>query len=251
MPGASRALVRRPSERLAEGIVTHRERRPVDVQLGAAQWAAYVSALESAGLAVVEAPPADDCPDGVFVEDTLVVLGGLAVITRPGAEPRRRETAGVEAAIRALGYPVERIEAPATLDGGDVLAVGDTIYVGTGGRTSPAGARALGELFDARIVEIPVAGVLHLKSAVGALPDGSIVGHPAVVPDPHRFPGFRPVPEESGGQVVLLGGNRILVSADCPRSAELFADLGFEPVVVDISELQALEGCVTCLSVLL
>ena len=143
------------------------------------------------GLEPVEVAPADDCPDAVFVEDTLVVKDGLAVVTRPGAEARRAELETAEAAVRALGYRVARIEEPGTLDGGDVLAVGGTIYVGIGGRTNSEGARQLGRLLGTTVVEVPLAGVLHLKTAVTALPDGTIVGHlpPAVL-----FPAFRPCP---------------------------------------------------------
>jgi dimethylargininase len=101
------------------------------------------------------------------------------------------------------------------------------------------------------VITVPVRNVLHLKSAVTALPDGSIVGYPPVIEEPERFPRFRPVPEESGAQVVDAGGGRLLVAADCPRSTELFAGLGYEPTAVEIGEFQKLEGCVTCLSVLL
>jgi dimethylargininase len=98
------------------------------------------------------------------------------------------------------------------------------------------------------VVEVPVQGVLHLKSAVTALPDGSMLGFPALVPEPFRA-GFVAVPEPSGAHVVLLRGGKVLLAADCPRTAELIAARGYDPVVVDISEFQKLEGCVTCLSV--
>ena len=253
MRGLRQALIRRPSPRLAEGLVTHRERRPVDAELAAAQWAAYVAALEEAGWAAVEVSALEDCPDSVFIEDTMVIHDGLAVITRPGAETRRPEVAAAEDAARVLGYPIERIEAPGTLDGGDVLAAGGTVYVGTGGRTNAAGADQLARLLDTPVVEIPIAGVLHLKSAVTALPDGSFVGYVPLVP--RAFPRlgehqFRPVPEPSGAQVVVLDERKLLLAADCPQSIELFAALGYEAVTVDIGEFQKLEGCVTCLSVL-
>ena len=247
------ALVRRPSSRLAEGIVTHIERRPVDAELAQAQWARYVGSLAAAGWEIAEVAPAEACADAVFVEDTLVLYGHTAVVTRPGAESRRPEVEGAQHAVAALGYQVERIVAPGTVEGGDVLRVGDTVYVGTGGRTNAAGAeqlrRALRPL-GATVVEVPLSGVLHLKSMVTTLPDGSIVGHPPLVPEPERFPRFVAVPEESGAHVVQLGGNGVLVASDCPRSAELFTRLGFEPVPVDIGEFQKREGCVTCLSVL-
>jgi dimethylargininase len=245
-----RVLIRRPGPLLANGIVTYRERRPVDLDLARSQWMGYVDALVTAGFEPIELTPVDDCPDGVFVEDTLVVRAGLAVVTRPGAEARRAETASAGAAARSLGLRVERIDAPATLDGGDVLDVGETVYVGVGGRTSRDGARELGELLGVRLVEVPVERVLHLKSAVTALPDGTVVGFVPLTPGRALFPRFLPVPEESGAQVVVLGERAVLVAADCPRSAELFASLGLDVRVVDIGELQKLEGCVTCLSVL-
>jgi dimethylargininase len=248
-----RALVRPPSTRLSEGLVTHIERRPVDLDRARAQWEAYVGALARAGWEPLEVAPADACPDSVFVEDTLVVYEGLAVVTRPGAPSRLAELEGTEAAISSLGLPTARIEAPATLDGGDVLAVEETVYVGIGGRTSPEGAaelRALLEPLGAIVLEVPIAGLLHLKSAVTALPDGTVVGYPPHAPDPSRFDRFLAVPEASGAHVVVLGPSTVLLADDCPSSAELYASLGLEPVVIGIGELQKLEGCVTCLSVL-
>jgi dimethylargininase len=246
------ALVRRPSSRVADGLVTYIERRPVDALLAHAQWLDYVAALEAAGWETIEVEPADECPDGVFIEDTLVVRRGVAVIARPGAESRMQEVEAVAAAVVALGYSPKRVEPPGTLDGGDVLQAGDTVYVGTGGRTNTEGVdqlRAILEPLGARVIAVPVRKVLHLKSAVTALPDGSIVGYPPLVPE--FFADIITVPEQSGAHVVLLGGNKLLLAADCPRTAELFAGLGYEPVLVDIGEFQKLEGCVTCLSVLL
>jgi dimethylargininase len=246
------ALVRRPSSRLTDGIVSHIERVPVDVGLAMQQWEGYVSALHSAGWDVVEVPPADDCPDSVFVEDTVVVFRGAALVTRPGAEPRRPETAATAEVVASFGYEMHHVAAPGTLDGGDVLKVGDTIYVRLGGRTNDDGLAQLRAAFmphGARVVAVPVTKVLHLKSAVTALPDGSIIGWPDAVDDPDAFPLFRPVPEESGSHVVLLGDGRLLMADDAPRSAELFVSLGYTPVPVPMSEFAKLEGCVTCLSV--
>jgi dimethylargininase len=245
-----KALVRRPGPRLGEGIVTHLERRPVDVELARAQWDAYVQALEDAGWEAVEAPPADDSPDGVFVEDAVVVFGNLAIVTRPGVESRRGETVGVEAAVAELDYAIERIEEPGTLDGGDVLKIRDTVYVGLSTRTNADGARQLRTLLaphGATVTEVPVTNVLHLKSAVTALPDGSILGHPPLVPG--MFRDFVVVPEQSGAHVVLLRSGKVMLAADCPRTAELIAARGYDPVIVDISEFQKLEGSVTCFSV--
>lgn len=247
-----KALIRRPGPRLAEGLVTHLERTPVDAGLALAQWESYTHALRAHGWETTEAAPADDCPDAVFVEDTVVVFRDVALMARSGAESRRPETTAVEEALSALGCSVERVREPGTLDGGDVLKVGDTVYVGRGGRTNEAGVRQVRAAFEplgARVVAVPVSKVLHLKSAVTALPDGTVIGHTPLVDDPSLFPRFLAVPEEAGSHVVLLGGGKLLMAASAPRSAELFAVLGLEPVPVDISEFEKLEGCVTCLSV--
>jgi dimethylargininase len=245
-------LVRQPSSRLAEGIVTHISRAPVDVDLALAQHAAYAAALAASDWAVTHAPPADDCPDSVFIEDAVVVCGDLAVLTLPGAPARRAEVAGAEQAVRALGLRIARIEPPGTLDGGDVLQAGSTVYVGRGGRTSGEGIRQLRALLaplGRTVVAVPLRNVLHLKSAVTALPDGTFLVLPDLVPA-SLFPAVRPVTEEAGCHVVPLGGDRILIAASAARTAAELADLGFTPVVVDISEFEKLEGCVTCLSVL-
>jgi dimethylargininase len=197
-------------------------------------------------------PPAEDCPDSVFVEDTVVVYGDRAVITRPGADERKPETAAVEELLGRLGYDVVSIQAPGTLDGGDVLKHGGTVWVGLGGRTNREGAEQLAaylEAYGPTVVPVPLTKVLHLKSAVTALPDGTVIGYPPLVDDPAVWDDFLPVPEESGSHVVLLGGDTVLMSNDAPRSQELFEQRGLEVVTVDIGEFVKLEGCVTCLSV--
>ena len=247
-----RALVRRPSSRLAEGLVTHIERQPVDVDLAARQWEAYVAALRDAGWETIEVPPMEECPDGVFIEDDVVMYGDRAVVTRPGADERKPETAPVAAKLGALGYDVVEIEAPGTLDGGDVLKHDGTVWVGMGGRTNQSGLEQLTaylEPYGARVVPVPLTKVLHLKSAVTALPDGTVIGYEPLVDDPGVWESFLPVPEESGSHVVLLGDDTVLMSADAPQSAGLFRDRGLRVVEVDISEFIKLEGCVTCLSV--
>jgi dimethylargininase len=246
-----RALIRPPSPHLADGLLTHLDRVPVDADLAMKQWAGYTRALTDAGWDTVEVPAAPDCPDGVFVEDTIVMIGGTAVITRPGADERKPETVGTSVTVRALGYPTAAIE-QGTLDGGDVLKIDNTVYVGRTQRTSADGIAAFRRICDPlghRVVAVPTTKVLHLKSAVTALPDGTVIGYEPLVDDPGFWPHFRPMPEEGGSHVVDLGDGRLLMAASAPRSAELIADLGYTPIPVDISEFEKLEGCVTCLSV--
>ena len=247
------ALVRMPSPRLAEGLLTHQERVDVDADLADAQWEGYVEALRAEGFTLVDVPHADELPDSVFIEDALVVIGGTAVVTRPGAPERQPETAAAEQTARELGLRLERILEPGTLDGGDVLAIGDTLYVGRGGRTNAEGIRQL-RVIAARhgrvVVAVPTTKVLHLKSAVTALPDGTVIGHPDLVDDTSMFRSFLPVPEAEGGHVVVLDDHSVLMAASAPQSAELIRSLGYRVVTVDITEFEKLEGCVTCLSVL-
>ena len=249
---SKRALVRRPGPRLADGLLTHLDRTPIDDDLAARQWEGYVAALRAEGWETIEVPPADDCPDAVFVEDTVVMYGDLAVISRPGADERKPETGGTEETLRGLGYRIAHVEAPGTLDGGDVLKHGATIWVGLGGRTNQDGldqlAAALAPL-GARTVGVPVSLVLHLKSAVTALPDGTVVGFEPVVDDPGVWDEFLAVPEEPGSHVVVLDDATVLMSTSAPETRALFEARGLRVVAVDISEFEKLEGCVTCLSV--
>lgn len=247
-----RLLVRRPSPDLAGGELTHLERVPADAALALAQWEQYVEAFRSRGWAVTEVEPADAHPDGVFLEDALIVFDDLAVLGRAGAATRRGEAPTAAAAARALGLDTAAITAPGTLDGGDVLKVGRTAYVGASSRTNAAGLAQLRLLLEPRgwtVVEIPVTKVLHLKSAVTALPDGTVIGHEPLVDDPGLFPRFLPVPEAHGCAVVVLDPTTVIMSADAPRTSALLRERGLTVLTTPVTEFEKLEGCVTCLSV--
>jgi dimethylargininase len=246
------ALVRPPGPHLADGLVTHIDRSPVDLATALGQWWNYRAAFEANGWSTIEVEPAEDCPDAPFVEDTMVVYGDLAVIARPGAVERQPETAGAARAVADLGMVVRSIAAPGTLDGGDVLKLGPTFYVGIGGRTNDEGARQLAALVADRgvtVVPLPISGVLHLKTAVTALPDGTLLANVAVLDRPELLPPLTPAPDSGPWRMILLGHDRVLLSTSAPRTADLLAARGYTPVVVDISEFEKLESSVTCLSV--
>ncbi|THG30241.1 dimethylarginine dimethylaminohydrolase [Naasia lichenicola] len=258
-PAAGRriALVRLPADNLSQGAVTHQERVLIDPALADSQWSDYVDALRAENWDVVEVPAAPDLADSVFVEDAVVMFGDLAVVTRPGSDHRLDEVDGVIQTVTQLGLPMARIEEPGTLDGGDVLKVGERVYVGRGGRTNAEGVRQLRAILASpksgstpwRVVAVPTSKVLHLKSAVTALPDGTILGHPDAVDDPRMFSPYLEVPEPEGAHVVILDDDVVLMSASAPRSIALIESLGYRVVVVELSEFEKLEGCVTCLSV--
>jgi dimethylargininase len=245
------ALVRPPAESLADGIVTFIERQPVDVPLARKQWGGYVDALEGAGWRTVEVEQDDSLPDSVFVEDTVVMFGDLAVLTNPAKPTRNPEVAGTERTIRELGLETDAIT-EGTLDGGDVLKVGRQAYVGLTGTTTAPAVEQLRRILEPRgwtVNAVPVTKALHLKSAVTALPDGTVIGYGPVVDDPSLFPSYLEVPEEPGAHVVVLDDDTVLMSSGAPQTADIFRERGLSVVPVDIGEFEKLEGCVTCLSV--
>ncbi len=250
----SAALVRPPSPRLADAELTHLEARPIDAGLAAEQHRGYVALLERLGLEVVALPPLDDHPDGVFVEDVVVVAGDLAIITNPGADSRRGEVDGLEAVLAARGLRTARIEAPGTLDGGDVLQVGDSVFVGQSTRTNVAGAEQLLTLLEpsgVEVVPVAVTGALHLKTAATALPDGTVLAVGEWI-DVEPFIPLEvvPAPEPAGANVLLVGDTVVLTDA-APETARLIADRGFAVETLPLGEFAKAEGSVTCLSVLL
>src|SRR5690606_4599662 len=161
------------------------------------------------------------------------------------------ETEAVEAMVRGLRLHVEHIEAPGTLEGGDVLTVGRTVYVGSSGRTNAEGIRQLRRIVQPlgfEVVAVPVTKVLHLKTAVSALPDGTVIGYAPNVDEPSLFHRFLAVPEVEGSAVVPLDDATVLVSSAAPGTAALIESLGYTVVTAEISEFEKLEGGVTCLS---
>ncbi|QAV70164.1 dimethylarginine dimethylaminohydrolase [Salinibacterium sp. UTAS2018] len=251
-PTTLTALVRAPSSRMAEGELTHLDRVPVDAELADAQWEGYVAALQANGFETIEVPAADELADSVFIEDIVVMFGDVAVLTSPGAESRQAETDAVRASLEDLTLELHEITQPGTLDGGDVLKVGSTVYVGRGGRTNAEGIRQLRSIVTPlgyTVIAVPIEKVLHLKSGVTALPDGTIIGYPDLVDNVDVYDRFLAVPEAEGAAVVVLSDDAVLMSSSAPKTAALIENLGYRVVTVDVSEFEKMEGCVTCLSV--
>ena len=246
------AITREVSPSLGDCQLTHVARTPIDVERADAQHRAYQRALASLGCRVLtlEAEPA--MPDAVFVEDVAIVLDEVAVMTRPGAESRRDEGASV-AELLARYRPLRHIEAPGTIDGGDVLRVGRTIYVGRSGRSNAQGIaqlRAAVMEFGYHVQPVPIRGCLHLKSAVTAVRDDTLLLQPAWV-DASSFPGFSFIEvdaaEEHAANLLRIGDVAVM-PACFPRTAQRLRDAGVEVVTVDVSELQKAEGATTCCS---
>jgi len=245
-------ITRAVSPTLAQCQLTHLAREPIDVARAEAQHAAYEDALRSLGAEVVRVPPAPELPDAVFVEDIAVVLDEVAVIARPGAPTRRAEVDPV-AAMLADFRPLLHLTPPATLDGGDVLALGATVYVGMTTRTNLDAAgqlRTLLKPFGYAVVPVPVSGCLHLKSAVTQIGERRLLMNPEWV-RAADFGDAEPLfvdPAEPGGANALWIEGSVVYPAQFPRTAERLAAEGLRVMPVECSELAKAEGGVTCCS---
>ena len=252
MPDELIAMTRAVPPSIGQCELTHLERQPIDVALAREQHASYEEALAVLGCRVVRIEPAPDMPDSVFVEDIAVVLDELAIITRPGAVSRRRETPAVAAALSGL-RDLRFIHEPGTLDGGDVLVIGRQIFVGLSTRTNGEATlqlRGIVEPCGYQVHEVPVRGALHLKSAVTAVGDEAVLLDPRSV-DARTFARFDIIethPEETGAGNVLRIGSSILGSAAASRTLETIRGRGFEILAIDQSELARAEAGLTCCS---
>jgi dimethylargininase len=248
------ALTRKPSPLLESGERTHIGRDPIDFTHALAQHDVYRATLGVCGLDVHRLDDADAFPDGVFIEDTAVVVGEVAVITRPGAESRRAEVNGIELALRAFRL-TERIAAPATLDGGDVVVVGKKILVGRSERTSDEGVRALAGItrrFGYGVIPVRMHGCLHLKSGCTALPDGRLLVNPAWI-ETKDLTGFDLVAvlaDEPWGADVAIANDTVIAAAAYPKTLAVIERQGFAVKAVDVSEFAKAEGGVTCMSLI-
>jgi len=249
------ALVRQVSPQLERCELTHLAREGIDAARASRQHGSYTQALQALGCTLEWLPALPDHPDSVFVEDTAVVLPEVAVITRPGAGSRRGETPSVALALERHRR-VARITEPGCLDGGDVLHIGRTLYVGTSGRTNPAGIAQLAELlspYGYRVQAVAVDGCLHLKSAATFIPPDVLLVNPGWV-DPAVFGKLRLMAVEEreayGANTLSIGG-ATLVSAAYPETVRRLEEAGVSTRVLDVSELHKAEGALTCMSLLL
>lgn len=253
-PRVPRALTRPVPNSFANCELSYQPRVPIDIARARKQHAAYEHALVQMGCVVESVGPAMDMPDSVFIEDTAVVFDEIAVIARPGAASRRRETDAVAAAL-GRHRRLAAICSPATLDGGDVLRVDRDVYVGISGRTNAAGVTQLTELiapYRYRVHTVQTRGCLHLKSAVTSAGDDLIVYNPEWV-DPRHFVGVKRLeidPGEPLGANVVRIGESLLCSAAAPNTRARLEKRGLQVRVVDVSELAKAEGALTCCSLI-
>ena len=247
------AVTRAVSLTLADCELTHRRRDRIDAAKAEAEHAAYEETLRTLGATVVRAPAEPTLPDAVFVEDAAIVVDEVAVITRPGAASRRPETESLAKTL-ARYRPLAQIEPPGTIDGGDVLVVGRTMYVGLSSRTNREAIAQLETLlgeWDYEVNPVPVSGCLHLKSAVTQVGENLLLLNDRFV-RPDCFAPMERVavaPEEPDGANALWIAGAAVYPMHHPRTAERLDRAGVRVVPVPCAELAKAEGAVTCCSI--
>jgi len=246
------AIVKSVPKTIARGITSAGLGKP-DYGQAREQHARYVGALEACGLKVVVLDADDEFPDSVFVEDTAVVTDRCAVVVRPGAPSRRGEIRAVEPVLSDLYENVERIEAPGTLDGGDVLQVGEHFYVGLTLRTNEEGAEQLSVILQRHgfdVSPVPLRRFLHLKTGVSYLGDDNLLVAGELVEN-DAFAGFDGIPvppqEEYCANCIRVN-DRVLIPAGYEGTKAGISARGYEVVEREMSEFQKVDGGLSCLS---
>lgn len=253
-----KAFTRAVSPKLHECALTHLDRSPIDAAAAAIQHAGYERALRNAGFTVIRLPDLPGHPDGVFVEDTALLLDGHAVITRPGVSSRAREVDSTANGL-AAHFAIHRI-GRGHVDGGDVLRVGKTLYVGLSSRTNSDGVAELKHVaakLGFEVVAAELRNCLHLKTAVtlaGRDWGGrEVLLYNSAAIDPGQFAGVDPLAvhdDEPAAANVVSAGGRVIMPAGSPRTATRLRERGFTVNEVDVSQLQKAEAGVTCMSLL-
>jgi len=249
-----KAITRAVSRAILNCELTHLERIPIDLENARRQHQAYEEALRLLGVEVVSLPEEPDLPDSVFVEDTAILLDECALLTRPGADSRKPE---VESIARALApyRSLHQVQSPGSVDGGDVLLVGKSIWVGLTTRSNQSAIDQMQEFlkpYGYSVRGVPVHGCLHLKSAVTQAAENTLLINPAWV-EKSDFPGMEFIeidPSEPSAANVLLVGETAVYQPAYPKTLQRLEKAGIHPVLVDASELAKAEGALTCCSLL-
>jgi dimethylargininase len=248
------AITRAVSRSIANCELTYLKRIPIDLENARRQHDTYEAALRSLGLEVVSLPEEPELPDAVFVEDIAILLDECAILTRPGAGSRRPESESISQSL-APYRKLFLIQAPGTVDGGDVLVVGKQVFVGTSSRSNSSAIEQMQRLlapFGYSVQAVPVSGCLHLKSAVTQVAPGTLLINPEWV-DGNSFPGMQFIEvdsSETSAANALLVGENLIYQPVFPRTLARLEAAGIRPRLVDQSELAKAEGALTCCSLI-
>jgi dimethylargininase len=247
-----KAIVRSPGRSMIHGLSQAHLGRP-EYELALAQHRAYVQSLQTCGLNVSVLPADETLPDSVFVEDTAVMLEGCAVLTIPGAPSRQQETTAIRAELSRHVPRLAFISGKGRLDGGDVLMIGRTLYIGLSARTNPEGAGQLAHIardYGYQSVQVPLDTMLHLKTGVNFL-EGNIILVTGEFVEKLVFQKFDQIvvpPEEAYAANSLWLNGRVLVPKGFPHTRAMIASRDLPILEVDVSEFRKLDGGLSCLS---
>lgn len=246
------AITRKISPDFNQCELTHLGRQAIDIEKAIHQHQSYENILSSLGVEIISLPAEKGLPDAVFVEDTAVVLNEMAVITRPGAESRRGETITIEKALSTF-RKTQRIQVPATLDGGDVLVIGKMIYIGLSSRSNKEGLQQMHTFlaeYGYQVKGVKVHDCLHLKSAVTQVADHMLLINPTWI-DKYHFTEFELMEVDPGEPYAangLLIGSQFIYPDANPKTLARLQQAGIKVITLDISEIAKAEGAVTCCS---
>jgi dimethylargininase len=248
------AITRQVSPAINQCELTHIAREPIDYGRARAQHEQYEGALRSLGMNVISLDAEPDLPDSVFVEDMALVLDECAIMLNPGASSRRPEVASVEKAL-APYREIFRIQPPGTVDGGDILTVGRTVYIGISSRSTENAVEQMKAILEPRnyqVRAVNVTGCLHLKSAVTQVSEDTLLVNPEWVSrdDFHGMQFIEVDPSEPYAANAVLAGNTIIYSSSFPKTRSKLQAAGIRMLIVDADELAKAEGAVTCCSLI-
>lgn len=248
----SKAIVRKPSKSMVNGITTADLGLP-DYDLAMSQHKDYVKCLQECGVKVTILEALEECPDSVFIEDTAVVFNKLAVISRPAPESRQGEVETVAEVLRTIFPKTVAINSPGTFEGGDVMQIGRTFYIGLTDRTNEQGAnqfiRALADV-DCEGIKVPMRNLLHLKTGISFLGDDTIlVGQELMEENCFESYNKLKVFEEEAYAANCIRVNDYVIIPECfPKTKNMLNEAGFKIKTVQMSEFQKLDGGLSCLS---
>jgi len=249
----TQAIARKPGKNFAQGLTTTVSVTPPRYELLLEQHETYLETLKSCGLEVTLLDPLPDYPDAYFVEDTAVVTPDVAVITNPGAATRKGEEDSMVPVLAGF-RKIERILAPGTVDGGDVLQVDNHFFIGLSERTNKEGARQLGrilESFGNTWATVFVGAGLHFKSSVNYVGKNTLLVT-ADVTDHEQLGGYDKIvvaKAEAYAANTLLVNGQLLTPAGFPVTRQKLEVLGFEIIELETSEMRKMDGGLTCMSI--
>ena len=247
----TRAIVRPPGRRFKNCLSDHPLHHTLDVELALKQHQKYCQTLRNLGADLIELEPDDEHPDSCFVEDTVVVHGNRAIITRMAKESRRGESDRIEVVLSEFKQ-VKSVESPGTLEGGDVIHLPESLLCGITKRTNHDGATQMEHWLETPVHRIEDPNIMHIKSHITYIDKNTLIVNPRYVDDPVLEPFSKIVlPKgETHSANTLTVGDVVIMSSRHTKSAQLVKNAGFEVIQLDMSEFEKCDGALTCLSII-